>query len=135
MPHAPAAKRTRGHALDATVTTVALPPYVESNGLAVQADGTRLMRKTVDTILALSRSGRHASVYRSESTSCFKDGMGLQCSLRDRFNCLCGLTVDEAGSIVVADPDNHAIRTVSLAGQIHTLAEVSLKPPISEVDR
>ena len=34
----------------------------------------------------------------------------------------CGLTVDEAGSIVVADSDNNAIRTVSLAGQIHTLA-------------
>ena len=60
------------------MTTVALPPYVESNGLFVQADGSRLVSNTADTILVLSRFGRPAVVARSECKSGFKDGKGHQ---------------------------------------------------------
>ena len=118
MASKPVAKRSRGHALDATVATVALPPYVDPNGLFVQADGTRLMSTTMNTILVLSRSGRPAVVAGSEGKRGWKDGSGTKA----RFDAPCGLTVDKAGSIVVADMDNHAIRTVSLAGQVDTLA-------------
>jgi hypothetical protein len=45
---APAAKRARGLALDATVTTVALPLYGVANGLSVQADGIRLVSTMPD---------------------------------------------------------------------------------------
>ena len=118
MADASAAKRARGHALDATVTTAALPLSGDPRGVFVQADGTRLMGTSEDTVLALSRSGRPAVIAGSESEDGFEDGKGASA----RFNEPYGLTVDAAGSIVVADCCNHAIRTVSLAGQVDTLA-------------
>jgi hypothetical protein len=39
-----------------------------------------------------------------------------------RFNCPAGMTVDAAGHIVVVDSENHALRRVSKAGKVSTLA-------------
>ena len=67
---APTAKRARGHALDATVTTVALCGVLL--GMFMHGDGPRLVSTTVHTILALLRSGRPALIAGRVSKVGFK---------------------------------------------------------------
>ena len=118
MTDAPAAKRTRAQALDATVSTVIIVGMGRHSSLFVQSDGTRLVSTFEHTILAISRSGRPSLIAGSKGKKRTNDGDGTSA----QFAMPCGLTVDKAGNIVVAGFKDHAIRTVSLAGQVYTLA-------------
>lgn len=51
-------------------------------------------------------------------TSGFQDGTGINA----RFNEIRGITLDNDGNIIVADKENHAVRKVTPAGEVTTLA-------------
>ena len=117
--NAPAAKRARAPALDAVVSTVAAPGLGGPNGLFVLADGTRLAC-TGHSIHVLAPSGLLPALLLAgnNTSSGKKDGPGADA----RFDCPVGITVDPAGNVVVVDSDNHALRLVSKAGAVSTLA-------------
>ena len=115
----PAAKRARRPALDAIVSTVAAPGLGRPNGLFVLSDGT-LLACAGPSIRVLAPSGLlSGSVLAGNNTSSGKqDGPGADA----RFHCPVGITVDPAGNVVVVDQDNRALRLVSKAGAVSTLA-------------
>ena len=115
----PAAKRARAPALDAVVSTVAAPGLGRPNGLFVLADGT-LLACAGNSIRVLAPSGLlPALLLAGNNTSRGKkDGPGADA----RFDCTMGITVDPAGNVVVVDLVNHALRLVSKAGAVSTLA-------------
>ena len=111
-----APKRPRPSALEATVTTVTIPGLGAPDGIFVLGDGTRLF-SSGPTILQLAPSGRLATIAgdpQDEEGVVVKDGQGIFA----RFNCPARLTVDRAGNVVVADRDNHAIRSVTKEGAV-----------------
>jgi DNA-binding beta-propeller fold protein YncE len=119
MSAAPAAKRARARALDAVVSTLAVPGLGFLRSLFVQADGTYLVSTGGDTLQLLTPSGWRTLIAGSnEEEAGFEDGEGAAA----RFNGPVGITVDAAGDAVVADYNNHALRRVSQAGAVSTLA-------------
>ena len=119
MSAAPAAKRARAHALDATVSTLEVPGLGVPNGMFVMADGTRLVSTEQHTLQLLTPAGQLALIAGDEDEDAgFEDGKGANA----RFNCPNGMTVDAAGHIVVTDWGNNALRRVSKAGEVSTLA-------------
>jgi len=118
MSAAPAAKRARAPALDAAVTTLAVPGMGVANGLLVFADGTRLVSSWFNSIFAISPSGLMAILAGSEDEDGFEDDTGAAA----RFNRPGRITVDPTGRVAVTDGDNHALRLVSKAGAVSTLA-------------
>jgi len=99
----------------------------------VLADGTRLVTTDEHTLLQIPPSGRLATVAgtataaqdeaededeegnnKRRTQSGFLDATGT----RARFHGPYGLTVDKAGSVVVVDGNNNAIRTVSKVGAV-----------------
>jgi hypothetical protein len=115
----PAAKRARPPALDAVVSTVAAPGLGKPNGLFVLADGT-LLACAKHSIRVLAPSGIvPAGTFAGSNTRSGKeDGPGADA----RFHNPDGITVDPAGNVVVVDRGNHALRLVSKAGAVSTLA-------------
>jgi hypothetical protein len=113
----PPAKRARPPALDAAVSTVAVPGLGQPNGLFVLADGT-LLACAGNSIRVLSPSGLLYFLAGSNTSSGNQDGPGADA----RFDCTMGITVDPAGNVVVVDSRNHALRLVSKAGAVSTLA-------------
>ena len=67
MSAAPAAKRARAPALDAAVSTLAVPGLGQPRSLFVQADGNRLVSTAEDTLLMLAPSGQLAVIAGSEN--------------------------------------------------------------------
>ena len=61
-----AAKRARAPALDATVSTLAVPGLGTPSSLFVQADGIRLVSTDENTLLMLAPSGQLAVIAGSE---------------------------------------------------------------------
>ena len=115
----PAAKRARAPALDAAVSTLEVPGLGRPHGMFVMADGTRLVSTEQHTLQLLTPAGQLALIAGGEDEDAgFEDGKGANA----RFNCPCGMTVDAAGHIVVVDGGNHALRRVSKAGEVSTLA-------------
>jgi len=112
----PASKRARPAALNAAVTTLAVPGLGLPRGIFVLADGNRLVASaSKNTIFQLPPSGRLATLAGNKDEGGeLKDGEGISA----RFNGPYGLTVDRAGNVVVADFDNHALRTVTRAGAV-----------------
>jgi len=53
----------------------------------------------------------------------FANGQGADA----RFNCPCGLALDLCGNLLVADSGNHAIRLVTMAGKVSTVAGSGVK--------
>ena len=101
MSAAPAAKRARAHALDATVSTLEVPGLGVPNGMFVMADGTRLVSTEQNTLQLLTPAGLLANIAGDEDEEeGFEDGKGANA----RFSMPGGMTVDAAGHIVVADP-------------------------------
>jgi DNA-binding beta-propeller fold protein YncE len=115
----PAAKRARAPALDAVVPTVAAPGLGAINGLFVLADGT-LLACAGNSIRVLAPSGLLPALLLAgnNTSSGKKDGPGADA----RFELPTGITVDPAGNVVVVDYRNHALRLVSKAGAVSTLA-------------
>ena len=112
----PASKRARPAALDAAVTTLAVPGLGQPQGIFVLADGNRLVvSASKNTVFQLPPSGRLATLAgnRGEGGR-LKDGEGILA----RFHFPHGLTVDRASNVVVADRENHALRTVTRAGAV-----------------
>jgi hypothetical protein len=115
----PAAKRARAPALDAAVSTLEVPGLGSSWSLFVLADGTRLVGTEQNTLQLLTPAGQLALIAGDEDEEQgFEDGKGANA----RFSMPCGMTLDSAGHIVVANRDNHALRRVSKAGEVSTLA-------------
>jgi len=94
----------------------------------VLADGTRLVITEQHTLLHITPSGRLATIagYAEKDVDAEEDeddknmqgGFLDARGTRARFNNPCGITVDRAGSVVLADGANHALRTVSKAGAV-----------------
>ena len=122
MTDAPAAKRARVHALDASVATVVIPGLGVLRHIFVLGDGTRLVSTEDHTIVAVSRWGSNALIAGSKGIAAMKDGERASAC----FNYPIGLTVDRGGNIVVMDTRNHAIRMVSRAGHVSTLAGMQI---------
>jgi DNA-binding beta-propeller fold protein YncE len=118
MSAAPAAKRARGPALDAAVSTLAVPGLGRPRGLFVLADGNWLVSTAEHTLQLLTPSGFRCILAGSNHARGFEDGEGAAA----RFHYPTGITVDPAGDAVVADCGNHALRSVSQAGAVSTLA-------------
>ena len=114
----PAAKRARAPALDIAVSTLEVPGLGVPWGLLVLADGTRLVGTEQNTLQLLTPAGQLALIAGEDEEEGFEDGKGANARFRDP----CGMTVDSAGHIVVADRGNHALRRVSKAGEVSTLA-------------
>ena len=113
----PAAKRARPPALDAVVSTVAAPGLGKPNGLFVLADGT-LLACAGHSIRVLAPSGILSVLAGNNTSSGKQDGPGADA----RFHGPDGITVDPAGNVVVVDYGNNALRVVSKAGAVSTLA-------------
>ena len=111
MSAAPAAKRARGPALDAAVSTLAVPGLGLPRGLHVLADGNWLVSTLKHTLQVLAPSGFMSILAGSKGETGFADGEGAAA----RFYGPTGITVDPAGDAVVADCRNHALRRVSQA--------------------
>ena len=118
MSGAPAAKRARAPALDAAVSTLAVPGLGKPIGLFVLEDGTRRVSTSEHTLQLLTPSGQLAVIAGRRDKGGKLDGPGADA----RFNYPRGITVDPAGQTVVADSENHALRFVSKAGAVSTLA-------------
>ena len=58
------------------------------------------------------------STIAGEGTSGFMDGPGATA----QFSSPAGVAVDGAGNIIVADPNNHSIRSITPAGEVSTIA-------------
>ena len=115
----PAAKRARAPALDAAVSTLEVPGLGQPYGMFVMADGNCLVSTEQHTLQLLTPAGQLALIAGGEDEDAgFEDGKGANA----RFNNPCGITVDAAGHIVVVDGGNHALRRVSKAGEVSTLA-------------
>jgi hypothetical protein len=99
------------------VSTVAAPGLDKHNGLFVLADGT-LLACAGHSIRVLAPSGLLSFVAGSNTSSGNQDGPGAEA----RFNNPINMTADPAGNVVVVDHDNHALRLVSKAGAVSTLA-------------
>jgi DNA-binding beta-propeller fold protein YncE len=99
------------------VSTVAAPGLGKPNGLFVLADGTRLASEG-ESIRVLAPSGLLSVLAGNNTRSGMKDCPGVDA----RFNWPMGITVDPAGNVVVVDSDNHALRLVSKACSVSTLA-------------
>ena len=112
----PASKRARPAALNAAVTTLAVPGLGLPRGIFVLADGIRLVSSSSKkTIFQLPPSGRLATLAGNKDEGGeLKDGEGISA----RFKSPYGLTVDRAGNVVVADSENNAVRTVTRAGAV-----------------
>jgi DNA-binding beta-propeller fold protein YncE len=103
----------------ATESTLEVPGLGSPCALFVLADGTRLVSTVQNTLQLLTPAGQLALIAGDEDDYVgFRDGKGANA----RFNHPGGLTVDAAGHIVVVDGWNHALRRVSKACEVSTLA-------------
>ena len=92
-----AAKRARGAALEAVVTTEAVSGLGGVNGMFVRGDGTRLFSSTKHTLLLHLPSAGMLTVVAGNHKPGFKDGA----SILAEFNFPNRFTVDRAGDIVL----------------------------------
>ena len=130
----PAAKRARPPALNAAVSTLEVPGLGQPYGILVLADGTRVVSTEQNRLQLLTPAGLLATLAGGNDhddgdadddddatlryDASLVDGQGLAA----RFNEPGGMTVDAAGHIVVVDSANDALRRVSKAGEVSTLA-------------
>jgi sugar lactone lactonase YvrE len=115
----PAAKRARASALDAAVSTLEVPGLGQPQDMFVMADGTRLFSTDQHTLQLLTPAGWLTNIAGSnDDDQKFVDGQRPAA----RFNGPASMTVDAAGHIVVVDYGNNALRRVSKAGEVSTLA-------------
>jgi DNA-binding beta-propeller fold protein YncE len=100
-----------------SVSTVAATGLGSPTCLFVLADGT-LLACVGHSICVLAPSGLLSVLAGRNNRDGEQNGLGADA----RFNNPDGITVDQAGNMVVVDTDNHALRLVSRAGAVSTLA-------------
>jgi sugar lactone lactonase YvrE len=103
------------------VSTLEVPGLGQPFGLLVLADGTRLVITLQNRLQLLTPAGLFATLAGGnddDDDETLVDGQGPAA----RFYYSGGMTVDAAGHIVVVDCGNHALRRVSKAGEVITLA-------------
>ena len=110
--------RARPPALDAAVSTLEVPGLGQPYRMFVMSDGNCLVSTMQNTLQLLTPAGQLALIAGGEDEEGFEEGKGANA----RFNYPCGITVDAAGHIVVTDSGNNALRRVSKAGEVSTLA-------------
>ena len=88
-------------------------------GIAADNDGTIFVADTYNhTIRKVTAAGAVTTLAGSAGSTGSANGTGSAA----RFNVPCGIAVDAAGNIIVADAYNHTIRKVTAAGVATTLA-------------
>ena len=89
------------------------------NGLAVDAAGNVYVADFVnETIRQITPAGNVTTLAGTAGVTGNTDGTGSAA----RFNGPTGIAVDAAGNVYVADTENHAVRKITLAGVVTTLA-------------
>jgi len=117
----PPAKRARPPALDAVVSTIAARGLGEPCGLFALADGF-LLACAGHSIRVLPPSGILQMPFFTFAGHNTSSGNQDRLGADARFNSPQGITVDPAGNMVVVDRSNEALRLVSKAGAVSTLA-------------
>jgi hypothetical protein len=110
-----AAKRRRLAALDAAVSTIALPGLGVPNGISVLADGTRLVSKqnTITAVVVCTVAGQAPG----KGQAGFINGGRENARFKDPSS----VVVAANGNIILSDTGNHAIRVVTPEGSVRTL--------------
>jgi hypothetical protein len=104
--------------VDATVSTDDEVPGLDPTcGLFVLADGTGLVSTSQNTLQLLTPAGSPLSSRGTRTRTCALRRQGRQCALQSPWRPDGG-----RGHIVVVDSWNHALRRVSKAGEVSTLA-------------
>ena len=91
--------------------------FEDPRGLAFDASGSLLIADTGNHRICRLQGGEVSLVAGGDGEG-FSDGRGSAA----RFSSPCGLSVDSAGRILVADRGNHRIRRISPDGSVDTLA-------------
>ena len=110
-------KRARHAALEARVTTLALPSVGMIRGLLVTQDGS-IFVSTKSALFLLSAQNRLSLHAGSRTKVGFKDGRGEEA----RFHFPTGLVMAADGSLLVTDMFNHRLRRVLPDGMVSTVA-------------
>jgi sugar lactone lactonase YvrE len=100
------------------VTTVVGPPFAFWAGLSVDAAGSLYAAAWNDTIGKVTAAGAVSILAGSADQNGFVDGAASAA----RFFLPLGTAVDAAGNVYVADADNDAVRKITSAGVVSTLA-------------
>ncbi|MDB5102137.1 MAG: hypothetical protein JWM80_6558 [Cyanobacteria bacterium RYN_339] len=87
-------------------------------GLARDAAGNMFVADAAAHLIRKTAPDGSVSTIAGSGTPGFADGQGAAAS----FNAPAGIAVDSAGNLIVADAGNHAIRKISPAGEVTTLA-------------
>ncbi|WP_082507267.1 hypothetical protein [Duganella sp. Root336D2] len=94
--------------------------FIAPAGLAVSADGTVYVADAGNhAVKAISPAGEVRTVAGQAGTAGRNDGKGIAA----RFNQPAGLALDRAGSLLVADAGNRALRRISADGVVSTVAQ------------
>jgi len=107
-------------ALHADGRLVALPGrFIAPAGLAIGADGTVFVADAGNHVVkAITPAGELRTVAGQAGTAGRNDGKGIAA----HFNQPAGLALDAAGSLLVADTGNRALRKITASGAVSTLA-------------
>ena len=87
-------------------------------GLVMDGDGNIYVSDSTANVIRKIDTSGVVSVYAGSGAAPFTNGQGINAS----FNSPYGLARDSSGNIYVADTNNHAIRMISTAGLVTTLA-------------
>jgi len=112
------AKRARTAALEARVSTLALPMLGTIYALTVDIDGTVFVATTSALYVIAPSAGFVANLAGSRSERGCVDGGGLDALFNDPHGC----AVASDGSLLVADTGNHRLRRVTPHGTVSTVA-------------
>lgn len=112
--------------LAAIVNSASMQPGVYQGSITIQAPGAAPPSSTIGvtlTVTSASGPGGAISTIAGNGTAGFL-GDGGQATLAELYH-PAGVTVDGSGNLFVADSANHAVRKISVAGVITTVASFS----------
>jgi len=92
--------------------------FNEPFGVAVETNGNILVSDKLNHCIRKITPQGQVSTMAGSGKKGYQDGEGTDA----QFNEPCGVAVDEAGRVVLADRANHRIRLITSQGQVSTLA-------------